>query len=147
MLLFQSKNETNKLKSTTTENKVNQITKLTNKIKFAQEKYASALSKHESIKTETIKRQERIKNIDTEIQNWKNLKFNSEKMSKELHTRINKIKIELEDISKLPETIAVKKGQLMQNISDTESKKQELSDELVNAEEEISKNKQRIKGI
>lgn len=138
-VIISIKDETNKLKSTTTENKINQITELTNKIKFAQEKYASALSKHESIKTETIKRQERIKNIDTEIQNWKNLKFNSEKMSKELHTRIDKIKIELENISKLPETIAVKKGQLMQNISDTESKKQELSDGLVSSEEEYQK--------
>ena len=51
------------------------ITKLTNKIKLAQEKYASTLSKHQSIQTETIRRQERIKNIDIEIQNWKNLKF------------------------------------------------------------------------
>ena len=139
------KDETNKLKSTATENKINQITKLTNKIKFAQEKYASALSKHESIKTETIKRRERIKNIDTEIQNWKNLKFNSEKMSKELHTRIDKIKIELENISKFPETIAVKKGQLMQNISDTESKKQELAGELVDAEEGYQKTNKELK--
>ena len=51
-------------------------------------------------------------------------------MSKELQTRIDKIKTELENISKLPEAIAVKKGQLMQNIADTESKKQELSNEL-----------------
>ena len=138
-------NETNKLKSSTDENKINQITELTNKIKIAQEKYASALSKHESIKTETIKRQERIKNIDTEIQNWKNLKFNSEKMSKELHARMDKIKTELENISKLPETIAVKKGQLMQNISDTESRKQELSDELVDAEEEYFKINKELK--
>ena len=33
------------------------------------------LSKHQSIKTETIKRQERIKNIDTEIQNWQEFKI------------------------------------------------------------------------
>ena len=32
-------------------------------------------------------------------------------MSKELSLRIDKIKIELENISKLPEAIAVKKGQ------------------------------------
>ena len=141
------KNETNKLKSATTENKINQITELTNKIKIAQEKYASALSKHESIKTETIKRQERIKNIDTEIQNWKNLKFNSEKMSKELHARIDKIKSELENISKLPEAIAVKKGQLMQNISDTENKKQELSEELISAEEKYQKTNKELKAF
>ena len=128
--------KTNEIKSLSSENEIKQITELTSKIKIAQEKYASALSKHESIKTETIKRKERINNIDTEIQNWKNLKFNSEKMSKELGARIGKIKLELENISKLPETIAVKKGQLMQNITDTESKKEELAGDLVKAEEE-----------
>ena len=141
------KDETTKLESTIKENNINQITDLTNKIKFSQEKYASALSKHESIKTETIKRQERIKNIDIEIKNWKNLKFNSEKMSKELHGRIDKIKIDLENISKLPEEIAVKKGQMMQNTSDTENKKQELSDELAKAEEEYQKVNKELKAI
>ena len=141
------KDKTNTLKSTATENKINQITELTNKIKLVQEKYASALSKHQSIKTDTIKRRERIKNIDTEIQNWKNLKFNSEKMSKELGTRMDKIKAELDNISKLPEIIAVKKGQLMQNISDTESKKQELSDGLFSAEEGHQKVNKELKAF
>ena len=141
------KDETTKLESAIKENNINQITDLTNKIKFSQEKYASALSKHESIKTETIKRQERIKNIDIEIKNWQNLKFNSEKMSKELHGRVDKIKIDLENIAKLPETIAVKKGQMMQNTSDTENKKQELSDELAKAEEEYQKVNKELKAI
>ena len=141
------KDKTNTLKSTATENKINQITELTNKIKLVQEKYASALSKHQSIKTDTIKRRERIKNIDTEIQNWKNLKFNSEKMSKELGTRMDKIKAELDNISKLPEIIAGKKGQLMQNISDTESKKQELSDGLFSAEEGHQKVNKELKAF
>ena len=141
------KDKTNTLKSTATENKINQIAELTNKIKLVQEKYASALSKHQSIKTDTIKRRERIKNIDTEIQNWKNLKFNSEKMSKELGTRMDKIKAELDNISKLPEIIAVKKGQLMQNISDTESKKQELSDGLFSAEEGHQKVNKELKAF
>ncbi|MAH54354.1 MAG: chromosome segregation SMC family protein [Pelagibacteraceae bacterium] len=110
------------------------ITKLTNKIKLAQEKYASTLSKHQSIQTETIRRQERIKNIDIEIQNWKNLKFNSEKMIEELIGRDKKIKSELENIIKLPETTAIKKGQLMQNTSTTENEKQNLSKQLAQAE-------------
>ena len=107
-----------------------------------QEKYASALSKYQSIKTETIKRQERIKNIDVEIQSWKNLKSNSEKMTKELLNRIGKIKEEIEKIAKLPETIAIKKGQLIQNTSTTENEKQNLSLELTKAEkkhQEINK--------
>ena len=120
---------------------------LVTKLKFNQEKYASALSKHESIKSETIKRQERIKNIDTEIQNWKNLKFNSKKMLKELHGRVDIIKTDLENIVKLPETIAIKKGQLMQNTSDTENKKQELSNELTKAEEDYQKINRELKAV
>ena len=146
-VLVSIKDESYKIKSSSDEGKLYIITALTNTIKFAQEKYASALSKHESIKTETIKRKERIKNIEVEIQNWKNLKFNSEKMFNELRTRINKIQNELENISKLPEAIAIKKGQLMQNISDTESKKQELADELILEEEQYLKINKELKAI
>jgi len=141
------KTEIKRLESIKTENLTDEITQLTNKIKIAQEKYALSLSKHESIKTETIKRQERIKNIDTEIQNWKNLKFNSEKMSKELNERINKIKNDLEIITKLPEKIAIKKGQLMQNTSNTENEKISLSDELVKSEEEYQKINKQLKDV
>jgi chromosome segregation protein len=123
------------------ENKINknmeeEFNTLNEKIKNSQEKYANAFSKNQSIKTDSIKRRERIKNIDTEIQNWKNLKFNSEKMSKELDERISKVRLDLENIAKLPEEIAIKKGQLMQNVTDTEIKKKELSDSLIDAEEE-----------
>ena len=141
------KNETSRLSGKTTNNKIDKITDLTSKIKISQEKYASALSKHESIKTETIKRKERINNIETEIQNWKKLKFNSEKMSNELHARADKIRIELENVYKLPESIAIKKGQLMQNTSDTESKKLEFSDELIKTEEEYKKENKELKVI
>jgi len=133
-ILTSIKDKISVLKSESSEIEISKITDLTKKIKTLQEKYAHALSKHESIKTETIKRRERIANIDTEIQNWKNLKFNSEKMSKELKTRIDKIKNELENILSLPEKIAVKKGQFMQNILDTENQKKELSDTLDNEE-------------
>ena len=129
-------NYSNKIELTNDENSITQITSLNSKIKFSQEKYASALSKHESIKAETIKRKERIKNIDTEIYNWKNLNFNSEKMEKELINRRDKIKIELEALTKLPETIAIKKGKIMQNTSTTEEDKKNLLDELTKSEEE-----------
>ena len=141
-IILSVKDETKKFKTATEKNSVNEITELTNKIKLSQEKYASALSKHHSIQTETVRRQARIKNIDIEIQNWKNLKFNSEKMTKELLSRINKIKVEIENIAKLPETIAIKKGQLMENTSTTENEKQSLSNQLAQAEvkyQEINK--------
>ena len=68
-------------------------------------------------------------------------------MSKELYGRMDNIKIDLENIAKLPETIAVKKGQLMQNTSDTENKKQELSNELIEAEEKYQKMNKKLKVV
>ena len=107
---------------------------LNSQIKISQEKYANAFSKNQSIRADSIKRQERIKNIDTEIQNWKNLKFNSEKMSKELNERIGSVKTDLENIVKLPEELAEKKGRISQNATDTETRKVEISNELEEAE-------------
>jgi len=134
-----------KLEFTNDENSLNQITDLNNKIKYAQEKYASALSKNESIKTETIKRKERIKSIENEIQNWKNLRFNSEKMSKELKERINILNNDIDIIVKLPEIIAVKKGQLMQSTSTAENEKNNSSIDLSKAEEEHSMVNRKLK--
>ncbi len=141
-IILSIKSEGQKLEANVGQNSVNEITELTSKIKLTQEKYATALSKNQSIQTETIRRQERIKNIDIEIQNWKNLKFNSEKMLKDLLGRIEKIEVEIENVAKLPETIAIKKGQLMQSTSTTEGEKQKLSEELSQAEvkyQEINK--------
>jgi len=50
--------------------------------------YADSYSKNQNIKNESIKRKERIGAIDTEIESWKNLKSNSEKMSNELNEKI-----------------------------------------------------------
>ena len=139
------KEESKKFEMSIVESSVDKITELTNKIKTAQERYASALSKHESIKTEKIKRQERIKNIDIEIKNWKNLNFNSEKMVTELINRVEKVKTELEIISKIPETTAIKKGRLMQNTTNTEEEKQNSSIELDKAEKEYEKINKELK--
>jgi chromosome segregation protein len=135
------------VESSINKNTLNEFNESNSKIKISQEKYANAFSKNQSIKADYIKRQERIKNIDIEIQNWKNLKFNSEEMSKELNDRMNKINSELESIGKLPEAIAIKKGQLMQNTSDTEEKKLELSNELIKSEEDYQKISKELKQI
>jgi len=111
------------------------------------EVYADSYSKNQNIKNESIKRKERISTIDTEIESWKNLKFNSEKMSKELEERIGKVKIDLDNTAKLPEKIAEKKGRLTQNTSDTENKKQELSDDLLKAEDEYQKANKELREI
>jgi len=146
-VLVSIKSEVKRLETTTSESSTEEINELTKKIKLAQENYAYSLSKYESIKTETIKRQERIKNIETEIQNWKNLSFNSEKMSKELQERIGKIKTDLKNIEKLPEEIAIQKGQLMQNSSNTENEKQSFSEELIKAETTYSSINKQLKEV
>jgi len=144
-ILFSVKNEIENLQPIVMEDSTKEITSLTSKMKIVQEKYAYALSKHETVKAETIKRQERIKNIETEIQNWKNLRSNSEKMLSELNERMNKVKIDLEKIEKLPEKMAIKKGQLIQNTSNTESEKQSFSEQLVSSEEEYQKINKELK--
>jgi len=98
------------------------------------EVYADSYSKNQNIKNESIKRKERINTIDREIESWKNLKFNSEKMSNELNERIKTVKTDMENIVKLPEQLAEKKGRLIQNKSDTENKKLEMSNELDESE-------------
>ena len=143
--IHELKDKTKKFEITSEENSVNEITELTSQIKLAQEKYASVLSKYQSIQTETIRRQERIKNIDIEIQNWKNLRSNSEKMSKDLSGRIESVKSQIEYVSKLPEEIAIKKGKLMQNTSNTETEKLNLTNELSKAENDYQEINKQLK--
>ena len=139
--------ETKRLQAKAQLSTTDEISGLTNKIRSSQEKYASALSKYESIKSETIKRQERIKNIDIEITNWKNLNFNSEKMKKELNDRASKITSELDSIVKLPEIIAIKKGQLMQSKATTEEEEENSLIDLTKAEEEYKEINNKLKAV
>ena len=91
-------------------------------IKQLQEKYADAYSKNQSIKNESIKRNERIKTIETEIESWKNLLSNSEKMVAELTERKNKLTNQLTELDNQPKIQAERKGQISENlrISDKE---------------------------
>ena len=61
-----------------------ELKKLVNKITLSQEEYAEKYGKNKSIQSDSIKRKERIKNIDIELENWRNLKLNSGKMISEL---------------------------------------------------------------
>ena len=66
-------------------NKLTSVNEKNENIKLLQENYADSFSKNQSIKKESIKRNERIRAIETEIDSWKNLLSNSEKMVKELN--------------------------------------------------------------
>ena len=82
-------------------------------IKILQEKYADAYSKNQSIKKESIKRNERINTIGTEIASWKNLLINSEKMVSELIDRRNKLSHQLEQLENHQELKRKKKGKFL----------------------------------
>ena len=94
-------------------------------IKKLQEEYAKSFSKNQSIKNESIKRNERIKTIETEIESWINLLTNSEKMVNELNARKNKLSEKLNQLETEPQTQAEKKGQISESLRTSEKEKQE----------------------
>ena len=104
-------------------------------ITTSQEKYASIFGKNESIHENSIKRKERIKNIDQELENWKDLKLNSEKMLLKLNERKKDIELELEENQKNPEKLAVSKGQNLQNLENTKKNNEEIEIEIQKIEE------------
>ena len=86
-----------------------------------------------------LKRKERIKNIDIELENWKALKINSEKMISELEERKKKIKNEMEENQKNPELIATTKGQNIQNLENTKKEVKNFKKNLALLKKDIIK--------
>jgi len=123
-----------KFENMTNNQMLEELNKLNRKLKISQENYAAAYSKNQTIKSDSIKKQERIKNIDEEIKNWRNLNSNSEKMMNELITRKKKINKKLINLEKLPENISVEKGQTLQIIKITEQEKLKIEEEINRAE-------------
>ena len=124
-----------------------ELKKLVKKITLSQEEYAEKFGRNRFIQSDSIKRKERIKNIDIELENWRNLKLNSEKMSNELNDRKNKIKVEQEDNKKNPERIATTKGQNLQNLENTKKINEEIQRELTEAERKHELINQNLKEI
>ena len=124
-----------------------ELKQLVKKITLSQEEYAEKFGKNKSIQSDSIKRKERIKNIDIELENWRNLKSNSEKMTSELTDRKNKLLVELNDNQKNPERIATSKGQNLQNLENTKKINEEIEDELIEAEKKYNAINQNLKEI
>ncbi len=120
---------------------------IVDKITLAHEKYATNYSKNETVKSDSIKRKERIKNIDIELENWKSLKVNSEKMINDLKERKKKINNEMKENQKNPEILATTKGQNIQNLENTKKRSEELEEELSSAEERFNKINNNIKEV
>ena len=124
-----------------------ELKEIVNKITLSQEDYATIYGKNESIKSDSIKRKERIKNIDTELENWKNLKSNSEEMLTELNLRKLKIQREIDENQKNPEKIATSKGQNIQNLENTKKRGEELELDLNEAEKKYNLITENLKEI
>ena len=124
-----------------------ELKELVKKITSSQEEYAENYGKDKSIQSDSIKRKERIKNIDVELENWINLKSNSEKMISELTDRKKKLQTELTENQKNPERIATSKGQNLQNLENTKKRNEEIENELIEAEKKYGSINQNIKEI
>jgi len=116
-------------------------------ITSSQEKYATSYGKNQTIRGDSIKRKERIKNIDQELENWKDLKLNSEKMILKLSERIKKVELELEENQKNPELIGISKGQNIQNLENTKKQNEDLDKEIEKVEAKYGSMNEKLKTV
>ena len=107
--------------------------------KILIEEYAGSYSKNENIKKESVKRNERIKIIDTEIESWKNLLLNSEKMVAQLTERKSKLSDQLDKLDNQPKLQAEKKGQISESLRISEKEKDE-NEKIINSTDEKIEN-------
>ena len=124
-----------------------ELRELVKSITSSQEEYAEKFGKDKSIQSDSIKRKERIKNIDVELENWRNLRTNSEKMRLELTARKDKLKSELNENQKNPERIATSKGQNLQNLENTKKRNEEIENELIESERKYNAINENIKEL
>tara|TARA_B100001057_G_scaffold208718_1_gene209385 strand:+ start:1 stop:2397 length:2397 start_codon:yes stop_codon:yes gene_type:complete len=119
------KNEIEKIKDLIKSQKNQEALSVLDGCKTLIEEYASSYSKNENIKKESIKRNERITIIDKEIESWKNLLLNSEKMLHELTDRKSKLSVQLDKLDNQPKLQAEKKGQITEGLRISEEEKRE----------------------
>ncbi len=123
------------------------LKELISDITSSQEKYATSYGKNQTIRSDSIKRKERIKNIDQELENWKDLKLNSEKMILKLSERIKKVELELEENQKNPELIGISKGQNIQNLENTKKQNEDLDKEIEKVEAKYGSMNEKLKTV
>ncbi len=138
-----------KIKEIEGENLISSLNSKNEMVKQMQEDYAETYSKNQNIKKESVKRNERIKVIDQEIDSWKNLLNNSEKMSIELNERKNKQNLKLNELEKQPQTQAEKKGQISESLRISEKEKNEneilieqIDEKIINLRNELNTTKE-----
>ncbi|MDB9698961.1 chromosome segregation protein SMC [Candidatus Pelagibacter sp.] len=113
----------NNLEDEDSKKKLTNINEKNENIKVLQEKYTDSFSKNQSIKKESVKRNERIKAIESEVESWKNLLSNSEKMVSGLTERKNKLLSQLNERDQQPKAQAERKGQISEGLRISQNEK------------------------
>ena len=129
------KSEIDKIKQLINSKKNDDAIKALDNCQFVIEEYADSYSKNQNIKRESVKRNERIAIIDKEIESWKNLLSNSEKMVAELSDRKNKLNVQRDKLDNQPKFQAEKKGQISENLRISENEKNE-NEKIINTTDE-----------
>ena len=127
--------EIRKIKTLISSNQSDSALDSLNDLEKIIDKYADSYSKNQNIKKESVKRNERIKIIEKEIESWKNLLSNSEKMVNELTGRKNNLTNQLEILDNQPKIQAEKKGQISENLRNSEEEKEE-NEKIINDTDE-----------
>ena len=130
--------EIRKIKTLISSNQSDSAIDSLNDLEKIIDKYADSYSKNQNIKKESIKRNERIKIIEKEIESWKNLLSNSEKMVNELTGRKNNLTNQLEILDNQPKIQAEKKGQISENLRNSEQEKEENEKIINDTDEKIN---------
>ncbi len=129
------KSEIDKIKQLINSQKNDDAIKSLDECQFVIEEYADSYSKNQNIKKESVKRNERIAIIDKEIESWKNLLSNSEKMVAELSDRKNKLNVQRDKLDNQPKFQAEKKGQISENLRISENEKND-NEQIINTTDE-----------
>ena len=129
--------EIEKIKELINQNEKENATSVLENSKLLIDEYANSFSKNQNIKKDSIKRNERISIIEKEIESWKNLLSNSEKMVNELVGRKDKLNNQLDKLDGQPKLQAEKKGQISENLRISEIEKNENETVVNNTDEKI----------
>ena len=116
-------NEIEKIKELITEKNNEEAIIHLDKFESIIKNYADSYSNNQNIKKESIKRTSRIKVIVSEIESWQNLLVKSQKMVNDFDERKKKLSSKLQDLERQPQTQAEKKGQISENLKNTENEK------------------------
>ena len=129
--------EIDKIKELINVKKNEEAIKALDNCKILIEGYADSYSKNQNIKKESTKRNERIGIIDTEIESWKNLLSNSEKMLIELSERKNKLNSQMEKLDNQPKLQAERKGQISEGLRIAEEEKTQNESIILITDEKV----------